>query len=445
VFIIEILLLVVTIYLALRFITILGEKSILLLYMIIHFAQMIMSQFYLNAGNYAYELGKITYYVLESTVLFLFYIDVFLCFLIFFARRVSYKSIAKIEPVKRDDMDSVICRWTIWLVLVLMLYVSLDIVVSGIPLFVSSITRYNYWSSYSTLPFASTVNNWISVGMFLLGYAYVHINKKSFRVICILEVVFVVALRMLMDQKMSGVVDTVLNFIAIAVLSSDNRLSKIRNLINLKYIIIALCIAATAIGIYVFNVTYNGKADSLVMAIELLQERAFGLGNHLWWAAEADNRTGNSLLGRNTLQEVLSVLELRDINDLKAGLYYLMLQYGVGYIVQADINGGVRFGATFLNTSIYYFGYIFAILIIAFVALLVVKFVYMLNYCVKTNRVFPFILLCKIWGTFATYVYASGALTEWINVENFIYFLLFYYLLTRRKRYIIKLKSCRKG
>lgn len=60
-----------------------------------------------------------------------------------------------------------------------------------------------------------------------------------------------VALRMLMDQKMSGVVDTVLNFIAIGVLSSDNRLSKIRNLINLKYIIIALCIAATAIGIYV--------------------------------------------------------------------------------------------------------------------------------------------------------------------------------------------------
>ena len=70
--IIEILLVIVTIYMALKFIAILGEKSVLLLYMIIHFAQMIMSQFYLNAGNYAYELGRITYYVPKSTALFLF-------------------------------------------------------------------------------------------------------------------------------------------------------------------------------------------------------------------------------------------------------------------------------------------------------------------------------------------------------------------------------------
>lgn len=435
--IIEILLVIVTIYMALKFIAILGEKSVLLLYMIIHFAQMIMSQFYLNAGNYAYELGRITYYVPKSTALFLFYIDVFLGFLILFARRASNKSIARIEPVERRDVDNVICRCSIWLVLVLILYVFLDIAISGVPLFVSSITRYNYWSSYSTLPIASTANNWISVGMFLLGYSYVHIKKKSFRLICIFEVLCVIILRMLMDQKMSGVLDTVLNFVAIATLSSKSGLGRIRNLVKLKYIIISVCVALAAIGLYVFNVTYSGKVDTLSAAIELLQERVLGLGNHLWWAAEADHINGNNLFGRNTLQEVLSVLELRDIYDLNAGLYYLMIQYGAGYIVRADINGGVRYGATFLNTSIYYFGYIFAILIIAFVAWLVVKFVYTINYCVKTNRVIPFILVCKIWGTFAIYVYASGALTEWINVENLIYFLLFYYLRTRRKRYII--------
>lgn len=424
---VNILLLIVGCFLVIKIIEVFSVRFILLVYIIFNFVQQSLSIIYLNRGVFVSELNTFTYYVPESAPLFIFYTDVFLFFIYLFGLKYQYKfSQRKIEKV--SDASKFFCYTSLVVTLGFLLYTFMDLLISGIPMFKTDMTHYNYYSGYSTLPFASTVNNLIGLFMYILGYSYVHIRKKSFKIICVLIVIFSILIRLLMGFRMSGLINIPLNFISVAVLISNKEFNSIRQILKPRYVFIAISIIIASLSFFVISSISNGSAKDINDVFIILENRAFGLGNHLWWALEADNYNGNDIYFHNLSNELNVLLTGKNQYDIDTGVYYLMRKYGYNYIVKVDIKTGIRYATPFITTAVFNFGYILSIPFIALISRIIVLFINNIDRAVKDDRVIQFILLCKIWGTFVTYVTASGTLAEWLNPENYIYLLIYLFL-----------------
>lgn len=436
--IINIFLISIAVYYIMRLATVIGTKIILLLYILFNFAQQIASIIYLNTGVFVTELNRTTYYIPESIPLFVFYTDVFLAMLCFFGRRYEREYSVKSYEKKSDKLTGFFCYGVLILIVALALYTLADLVVSGIPMFSDSITRYNYYSIYSTLPYAATINNWLSISMYLLGFAFVHIEKKYFRASCVFLVVFTMVIRVLMGFRMSGLINIPLNFGAIIVLMLNVELKNMRQILKPRYIIGIMGLVSAIIAVFIISTISNGNAESISKGFEILINRAFGLGNHLWWAAEADKVSGNDFFGHNFIEEIGAILTGKGPFDVNTGIYHLMKKYGDSYIVNVDIRHGIRYAATFITTVVYNWGYLFAIIPITIISRVTIGFINEIERTLKTGKFFQLLLICKIWGTFSTFLTASGTMTEWLNIENYIYFLVYFILryIGKRNRFV---------
>lgn len=426
--IINIFLICIAICYTLKLATILGTKFLFLIYILFNFAQQIASIIYLNTGVFVTELNRTTYYVPKATPLFILYTDIFLIMLCYFGKKYKRQYNMTNTIIKSTNLSKAFCYGSLILTVGLALYILADLVVSGIPMFTDLITHYNYYSTYSTLPYAATINNWLSIAMYLLGFAYVHIDKKYFRVSCIFLVIFAMVIRVLMGFRMSGLINVPLNFLAIIALLSNVEFKNIRQILKPKYIILALGIIISVIAIFIASTIFNGNAESVSLGFEVLINRAFGLGNHLWWAAEADKVTGNDFFGHNLLREIGAIFTGKSQYDVDTGIYYLMKKYGYSYIVNVDIKHGIRYAATFITTAVYNWGYFFAIIPITIIARVTIGFINSIEHALKWDKFFQLLLICKIWGTFSTFLIASGTMAEWLNIENYIYFILYFVL-----------------
>lgn len=424
---IDLILIAVACFFCLKIIQIYGARAILLVWTMLTFAQQIASTIYLNTGVYVNELGRTTYYVAKSTPLFILYVDIFLFFLVCFGK--NKMSISRDAVIlESTNLSTLVCYSSLLLTIALAGYTILDMLVSGIPMMTSVITHYNYYTTYSRLPMASTINNLLGTSMYLLGYAYVHIDKKHFRRICVLLVLSTMIVRFMLGYKMSGLIDIPLNFIAVAVLLSKVNFKTLRQVIKPQYVLLGLVIALGVVALFVFSVISSGTADDASIAFRVFMNRAFGLGNHLWWSAEADTVSGNSLFGHNLLAEFDAILTGKSPYDVSIGMYHLMKKYGDSYIVGVDIKHQIRYAATFITTAVYNFGYFFAPIQLAINAKIMIWFISSIDRAVKEDRFFQLLLLCKVWGTFSTFITATGTMTEWLNLENYFYLLLCFIL-----------------
>lgn len=426
--IVNIFLICIAVYYTLKLAAIMGTKFLFLIYILFNFAQQIASIIYLNTGVFVTELNRTTYYVPKSTPLFIFYTDIFLIMLCYFGKRNKKQYSINNTVIRSTNLSRSFCHGVLILTVGLALYTLADLVVSGIPMFTDLITHYNYYSMYSTLPYASTINNWLSISMYLLGFAYVHIDKKYFRICCISLVIFAMVIRILMGFRMSGLINIPLNFLAIIALLSNVEFKNIRQILKPKYIILTIGIIISVIAIFIASTIFNGNAESVSLGFEVLLNRAFGLGNHLWWAAEADKVTGNDFFGHNLLKEIGAILTAKSQYDIDTGIYYLMKKYGYSYIVNVDIKHGIRYAATFITTAVYNWGYFFAIIPITVIARVTIGLINSIERAIKLDKFFQLLLICKIWGTFSTFLIASGTMAEWLNIENYIYFVIYFVL-----------------
>lgn len=446
--IINSMLICMTIYYILKLVKILGTKILLLVYILFNFAQQIVSILYLNSSVFVIELKKTTYYVPESSPLFILYTNIFLIFLCYFAQN-KFSVNSKEIIARSTNVSKSFCYGAIVLTIIFAIYSMMDLIISGIPMFIETITHYNYYSTYSTLPFASTVNNWLGISMFLIGFTYVHIEKRYIRVTCVLLVIATMVIRILMGFRMSGLIDIPLNFLSVVALLSNVKFKNIKQIIRPKYFIWGIVIVLTVCIIFIATTIGNGNATNISLGVDILINRAFGLGNHLWWAIEADNTTGNSIFGHNILNEIKSIFLCKTQYDVNSGMYYIMKKYGNSYIVNVDIKDGIRYAATFITTSVYTWGYLLAIIPIALMAKITINFISSIEYALKADKFIQLLLLCKIWGTFTTFLIASGTYTEWLNPENYMYFILYFLIHRWGRKYKLVMgtnsRSLRKG
>ena len=406
-----------------------GRLAILLLYPAIMIVQYIANLVTLDSGVFVYELGTTTSNEYSAQIYILFWI-LFLLFLILFCPKQSKVSAS---PFTKERRTFIVQRYSYFFSIVIAVslcfiaYVLLDMVVSGIPLLSGGIiTHYNYFKDYSRLPFADSASNLLTFCAALLGIYYALSDKRRAKIIALIVTTLMLACRAMLGFKMTGLIDVAIAFLVGAVLFGADA-TKLKTKSTLRIIAVLAILAVAFISLYLNYMIISGEAASLTQALDLLLERVFGMGAHLWWAALADRSNGFGLFPRNDV-ELLSPFMLMDEFDTSLGVYGMMLLYGNPIVVTADVAGGVRYTADFITTAIYYNGYILGTVVIIAVAGLVAAFLRVFDKLVCDGRVASFFVAYYLFIPFTTYFCATGTLTTFFNVKTYAVFLALGYL-----------------
>lgn len=406
-----------------------GRLAILLLYPAIMIVQYIANLVTLDSGVFVYELGTTTSNAYSAQVYLLFQV-IFLSFLVLFCPK---KSRVSASPFTREEKVRIAQRYGLFFSVVIAAslcfsaYVVLDMVVSGIPLLSGgAITHYNFFKDYSRLPLAGSASNLLTFCAALLGVYYALSDKRRSKSIALVVTALMLTCRAMLGFKMTGLIDVAIAFLVGAVLFGADA-SKLKTKSALRIMLVLVVLAAGFIGMYLNYMIISGEAATLTQALDLLSERIFGMGAHLWWSALADHSNGFGLLPRSDV-ELLSPFMLMDEFDTSLGVYGMMLQYGNPIVVTADVAGGVRYTADFITTAIYYNGYILGTVVIVGVAGLVAAFLRLFDGLVCDGRVASFFVAYYLFIPFTTYFCATGTLTTFFNVKTFVVLLALGYL-----------------
>ena len=415
------LLLAAFVALCLQLVRKLGRLAILLLYPAIIIVQYIANLVTLDSGVFVYELGTTTSNAYSAQVYILFLVIFLLSLTLFCPKR----SRVSISPFTKERRESIVQRYSCFFSIVIaaslcfIAYVLLDMIVSGIPLLSGGvITHYNFFKDYSRLPLAGSASNLLTFCAALLGVYYALSDKRRAKIIALVVTALMLACRAMLGFKMTGLIDVAIAFLVGAVLFGADA-SKLKTKSALRIIAILIVLAVAFVGLYLNYMIISGEAASLMQALDLLSERVFGMGAHLWWAALADQSNGFGLFPRSDV-ELLSPFMLMDEFDTSLGVYGMMLQYGNPIVVTADVAGGVRYTADFITTAIYYNGYILGTVVIISVAGLVAAFLRLFDKLVCDGRVASFLVAYYLFIPFSTYFCATGTLTTFFNVKTYV-------------------------
>lgn len=399
-----------------------GRLAILLLYPGIMMAQYVANLITLDSGIYVYELGTTTYNVYSAQVYIIFLI-IFIYALVLFSPKRLRSRIA-MQSLSQGERVSLIKKYQ-WFILLIFIasisfvgYVLLDMAVSGVPLLSrGTITHYNYFNAYSKLPAADTANNLLTFCAAVLGAFYVLSIERWQKILALVVTAAMLVCRVLLGFKMTGLIDVVIAFAVGAILfGADTR--KLKSTSGLRTALIFIVLAFAAIILYLNYAIYSGEAANIAQALDMLVERVFGMGAHLWWAALADRSNGLSLFPR-TAEETLSPFTFMSELDTSIGVYGMMIAYGNPIVVTADIAGGVRYTADFITTTMYYDGYILGIIVILGIAGVTACFIRLFDGLAANAEVASFFVAYYLFVPFTTYLCATGTLTTFFNLKSY--------------------------
>lgn len=407
----------------------LGRLSVLLLYPAIVMVQYVANCIVLDSGIYVYELGKLTYNT-YSAQKYLLFLAIFLCCLILFTPR---KALPPSYALTALDRCSLRKEWS-WLfyasfilTVILSSYVLLDMAVSGIPLLSNGIiTHYNYFKDYSSLPLAGAASNYLTFCAALLGanYSLCETKRQKGRTVFLLGLAL--SVRILLGFKATGLIDVAIAYL-IGALLFGYRVDASKQKRLLKVVLIALFALTAIIFLFLNYQVMSGEARSISEAWEMLGERFFEMGAHMWWSETADASVFGQLLPLD-LSEMTSVFSFGDEFDPGVGVYGMMQRYGDSYIVDVDMHNQVRFTADFITTAIYYDGLILGLVQIAICAGIVSLFMRLFATVVRERNPLNFVIAYRIFIPFTTYLCATGTLTTFFNLETYFVILILLYI-----------------
>ena len=367
---------------------------------------------YLDSGTYNTELSNYTWNVFAGPS-YLFYFIVFLSFLNIFINSVNRKVLQGNKCIIENSRD--IRVFILNLIGVMFVsYIGLDLIISGIPILsMGSITRFNYWSDFSKLPAASLVSNMITVICAGIGMIYASRGSDA-RGRKIGAFIIIVALleRFLLGYRSSGIIDILLAFTIgyfYRRFSIEKQSGKYLKKVCLYSVACILVVAAS----YVLSQLVSGI--TIGEALRGLLERQLSLSGHMEWAVLG---YGNSRsLGINDAAELLSVIQGKNDTDAGIGVYGLMDRFASTDTYNHYYEDGVRFGASFIATSLFYNGIQITIILIIVNALLLAIFYFAFRRLAASYKIFTFSLLFRVYLVFTSYLNSTGTLVSFYRVN----------------------------
>ena len=307
-------------------------------------------------------------------------------------------------------------------VIIIVLYMFLNLIISGIPLISTNISKNNFYSSYSKLPFCSLIHNYLfPFFMLFLGMRIGNkINKKEKYVFTLLITGSILLYQLLMGNKFYGLYDYVLHFLLPICIINRDIINKRRKTIPWKWIFSTLF--ATGIILIICYINYSHTKSN---PIEYLFNRLFSLQSHTFWGVDLLKQQGRLPIDYGGF-----------LNEVNAGLFSnvssLNSKYGIARIMYlvtsktfADdmLSTGFLFAGSYITVMISYLGYFTTF----FYSLILSKFIS--DICILLEKYvnsYHYVIIYFIFFVFRR-------LYEYFRVGNFamileVSFNLFYYL-----------------
>lgn len=397
-----------------------GFFCLLFAMLFIHEILKVCSIAYLDAGNYNLELGFITWNVYGAPWYLLYLVVFFFFFKLFCdsAEKRLVRNPTRFVPSIAKDV-----RITLLLVVgTLMIgYVALDMVISGIPLFSGGvINRFNYWSSYSKLPGAQVVSNMITVFCVGLGMcqASSYLEERDSKGPLLL-IVAILAIRFLLGFRVSGLLDVLVGFAvgyAFRRFSSPSEGSA-NSFVKIMGISIGCCLMMALF--FVISGVVTGNSATISDAIDDLNERLFSLSGHMEWSVFGDSTVMSSLFPID-LSELASVIQGKNEFDLGIGANGLMYRYCSAAVFNHYSQDGVRVGVGAIASSLFYNGQLLTFVLMLLNAFICSRFYLAFRRLACGNRILTFSLLYRVFLIFYSYLTASGTLVSCYRMNTLL-------------------------
>lgn len=394
---------------------------------------------YIDNGAYISEQNSYSYFT-GASFRFVILIAPFILFapifFDFFVKRPSLRNM-KMHLFKIDDR----CISTVILLISFLIcgYLLLNEVISGIPLFSSEISQFNFYSTYSRLPMAgfiaSTLLGYILLVCGLFFSKSKAIGKKlSYVSIYLLAILY----RILMGEKFYPfMLYTVIFFIPTIIENFEIGYKSIiilakKNSKLLKRLILLMLIL---LGIVYYKYSLEESA-TYETPMEHLVSRVFALQSHTFWGM--DKYTINNGLGfdiNRTIDEVKYGFSGGDILNPEYGLARIMYIVSPTSIVDMYLNKSTRFYGGYWTLALSCFGYFITPIYSIFIAFLF-GFISSILYITIKNReyIIMFIAFNAYFNLFK--YFNEGDFTFLLSKRMILLIiLLIYYVLIKKVKY----------
>lgn len=344
---------------------------------------------YIDNGSYISEQRSYSHFTGASfrfVVLILPFILFAPIFFDFFVKRPSLRNM-KMHLFKIND--SCISTITLFISFLICGYLLLNEVISGIPLFSSEITQFNFYSTYSRLPMvgfmASTLLGYI---LLVCGLFFSKSKSMGKKIRYISIYLLAILYRVLMGEKFYPfILYTVIFFIPIIIENFEISYKSIITLIkkNSKLLkkLILLILILLGIVYYKYSIEESATYET---PTEHLISRVFALQSHTFWGM--DKYMINNSLGfdvNRTIDELKYGIGGGDILNPEYGLARIMYIVSPQSIVDMYLNKSTRFYGGYWTLALSCFGYFITPIYSVFIAFLF-AFISSILYITIKNR-----------------------------------------------------------
>ncbi len=295
------------------------DYFISMLIVLVYWAQLLVSSAYIETGVYLKDIGTTSYATGVTVRLFLM-IEILLFTIMYFAGRWRKK-----VRNTAEDIESVYnCTGWNRLLIILYAYRLLDILVSGNILTNSEVTRFNYFSDFSKLPFAQVVDYFSYPMLWVVGYNFVHAGTKRQKCTAVLILLMNVASLFLRGIQFGGYLQCTIYFLSPLLL----KLAKKRKLLRFRYIALATVLVVVMLipkYNYFAEAIKENRADTsygMTTAYEFLMYRMLAQEADLTWEIDRQVIEQGEIDPGQYLNELASIIGIPV--ESETGPHYLM-------------------------------------------------------------------------------------------------------------------------
>lgn len=435
--IIELLLFILIIGIFIKIIINKPQLSLLLIYLIIMPCLLgIISILYINTGDYISELNTVTYNngsgIMYQLILLPFLLVFYFCL---WLNNSKYKLLFKKISSCKQHAYKLYRYGSIYIFVVIfsLIYLFIDLIVHGIPLFNTGLgLKANYFFMSSHFPFITLVYSFVCLySPSVLGFLYIIFSSEKYKFqksilkwIIILTLVY----SYMIGFKVSGIISIFFFFFTPITIEKIyfNPLKMNLNVNPKKLFIIVqlVLVMGIFIGSILLNYKYtlnNGENTNLW---DYLMKRTLGLSNHLIWSVKNYFDNGYTLstneIIKNFSNEISTIFIQPSNTNVNYGVAKLMSYFGDPATVKWYLQNQTRMGGSFITVFYFNCGPFVTSGIGCLLAIFLEKLIRIYVEALSNKSIVEIILSTKILYSYYAFLWNSGSLSDLFTIGNII-------------------------
>lgn len=337
--------------------------------------QLLISSAYIESGIFLIDFLEQSY-ATGFTIRFFLLLELQLIVIVFAFRKAGNVKDEKFEGFskRQEKLWNLICMSAV-------VYLLINVLVSGNIFTTSSVTRFNFYSTFSRFPYAQPISYFTYSFSFIQGNLFAFSNNRKQKKYSLIYLSLVLLQLFLIGIQFGGYFINVIMFATPMI----SKLTKFRKLIKVKYIIIASVIVVIMLipKYNYFSTTEMYESTGITNSYELLIYRALGQGADLPWKLDCQ------ILEENMIDPSQVIEELKSLwtgNSKDVGVDYLMYRACPSTVYNRYSVGGAAITGGYPMIWIAMFGYVFGLIPVIIDAMIYGWFLFKMNKALKDKR-----------------------------------------------------------